>query len=101
MKRFSALLLGIIALLGTTELAQNTSTQKPSGPFVNTRLTSLEADMARYIFAADEPDDARRDPVTRSRVVKTDSGVGANVVSNLALLERAAFDLINQRRAEN
>jgi uncharacterized protein YkwD len=102
MRRFSALFLGIFALLGTTAFAQNKSTDNGKGPFASTRLSSLEADMARYIFAADDGEDAKPDPITRPRVVKRTSGVAAaHVVVATVLVERAAFDLINQKRAEN
>jgi uncharacterized protein YkwD len=101
MRRFSALFLGIFALLASTALAQTRSTDNPKGPFASTRLSSLEADMARYIFAADDAEDAKADPITRPRVVKKTSGVAANVVVNTEMVERAAFDLINRKRAEN
>jgi len=101
MRRFSALFLGIFALLGTTAFAQNRSTDNAKGPFAGTRLSSLEADMARYIFAADDAEEAKPDPITRPRVVKKSSGVAAHIVVNTLSVERAAFDLINQKRAQN
>lgn len=92
--------LGILAALAISSFAQINSTPKVSGPNTTTRLASLETDFVRYM-EADDDDDAPANP-TRPRVVATkSSAVKASVVVNAAAMSRTAFDLVNQKRAEN
>ena len=98
MKSKLFLLTGLIAILAATVPAQ-TATAKNSGPNATTRLYNLEAELARYIF--DGEDVAETPRADRPRVVETASGVKASVVVNVSALSRAAFELINQKRAEN
>lgn len=97
MKRKLFLLTGLIALLAATSLAQ-IETAKNSGPNATTRLYNLEAELARYIFDDEDGDESRAD---RPRVVEKSTGVRSSVVVNGGALSRAAFDMINKKRAEN
>lgn len=93
--------LGILATLAIPAFGQNNSPKIPSGPNSTTRLSSLEADLARYLEADDDEDVVKSEP-GRARIVATkSSAVKSSVVVNLAAMCRTAFDLINEKRAEN
>lgn len=98
MKRKLFLLAGLISILAAISPAQ-TATAKNSGPNATTRLYNLEAELAKYMFADEDGDTPER--ADRPRVVAKASGVRSSVVVNTAALGRAAFDLINKKRAEN
>ncbi|MBP9663177.1 MAG: CAP domain-containing protein [Pyrinomonadaceae bacterium] len=97
MNRKLILLAGLISILAATSFAQG-ETAKNSGPNTTTRLYNLESELARYIFDDEDGDEPRAD---RPRVVEKASGVKSSVVVNANALSRAAFDLINKKRAEN
>jgi uncharacterized protein YkwD len=97
MKRYSVLLLGILAILATGTPGQNKSTDNPSGPKETTRLSGLESGLARFFLEADD----EPAPLTRPRIVKETSAVAAKVVVNTIAVEREAFEAINRKRAEN
>ena len=86
--------LGIICVFAGSAFSQS---PKVAGPNSTARLTSLEADLARYL----ELDDDDETPLpTRPRVART-AAVRSSVVVNGSAVARAAFDLINRKRAEN
>lgn len=79
------LILGLFAALATISFAQNSTL-----PFSSTAKLSTSSDNLDPlgILESDDEDDAK-------------SGVKASVIVNMAGVERAAFDLINQRRADD
>ncbi|MGE3468283.1 MAG: hypothetical protein AB7J13_15295, partial [Pyrinomonadaceae bacterium] len=90
-------LMGLIAVTALPVFSQNNS-PKPSGPNTTTRLSSLEADLARYLEMDD--DDGKTAP-GRPRIVPVkSSAVRSVVVVNTAALSRTAFDLVNKKRAD-
>ena len=97
MNRKIFLITGLISILAATSLAQ-TDVARNSGPNATTRLYNLEAELARYMFDDEDDEQSRAD---RPRVVEKASGVRSSVVVNAGALSRAAFDLINKKRAEN
>lgn len=96
MQKKILLSLAIVALLAIN-LAAQTQT-KASGPNETARLGSLEADLTAFL----ESDEDASDATIRPRVVNmAASGVKASVIANTLSLERTAFNILNQKRAEN
>jgi uncharacterized protein YkwD len=91
------LILGLFAALATSSIAQTDRSLKNSGPNTTSRLSSLEADLGRYL-ESDEDDIANG--AARPRVVREKaSAVKAAVIVNTVSLERNAFAMLNQKRA--
>ena len=89
------LAIAMIAAMATATSAQSYSI--PQGPNGTARISSLEADLTRFL----ESDEDAPDPISRPRVLNTKaSGVKSSVIVNTVLLERAAFNVLNQKRAE-
>jgi uncharacterized protein YkwD len=88
------LALSLFAALAINSFAQNS---KASGPFETSRLSGLEAELTRFLDSDEDVPDA----ITRPRIVETRaSGVKASVIVNTVALERVAFQILNQKRAE-
>ena len=88
--------LAIIAVLAIDLIAQTNT--KTSGPNETARLSGLESELTRFL----ESDEDAPDALSRPRVVVVKaSGVKASVIVNTVSLEHAAFDLLNQKRADN
>ncbi|MBV9216034.1 MAG: CAP domain-containing protein [Acidobacteria bacterium] len=92
MKKFFPLFLGIFAAFSINTFAQGPSETA-------TRLTNLEAELGRYMFADDDEVPAKDGD--RPRIVAKASGVAASVIEKTSLLSRAAFKLINQKRVDS
>ena len=87
------LALSILAALAITSAAQSDPSR--SGPNETARLNGLEAELTRFLESDDEG-------LTRPRVVEVKAAdVKASVIVNTVPLERTAFDMLNQKRAEN
>ncbi len=90
---------GVLAALAVSSPAQDNTIQPPSGPNATVRLSDLENGLARYLEA---DDNAVANGSVRARIVtEKASAVKASVLVNTMSLERTAFDLLNQKRAEN
>jgi len=84
--------LAIAAILALDVSAQ--TQYRSAAPYPSARLSGLEAELTRFL----ESDEDAPGPVTRPRVVTArSSSVNGNTVS----LERAAFNVLNQKRAES
>jgi uncharacterized protein YkwD len=83
--------LAIVAVLALDLSAQ--SQYKSNSPYPSARLGGLEAELTRFL----QNDEDAPAAVTRPRVVAARSSAHANTVS----LERAAFNVLNQKRAES
>ncbi len=95
------LFVGLTVVLTAAAFGQNNSSEKNSGPNATTRLSNLEADLTRFLESDDESP-ATTAALSRPRVVETKiSSVKASVISKTASAERLAFDIVNQKRAEN
>ena len=79
--------LGLIVALASVSFAQATNYPTPTA--VKLSLSSDSFDPLGILETEDEPDD------------KKASGAKSSIVVNIASLEQAAFDLINQKRIEN
>lgn len=91
--------MGLVAAMAFPAFAQNNTPKPASGPNTNARLSSLEADFARYLEMDD--DDEKTAAPGRPRIVATKAtGVKASVVVNTAAFSRKAFDLVNEKRRE-
>lgn len=90
-------MLGILAVVSTSSLAQTTAQKGPNA----TRLSNLEAELARYVEAAFEEDE-KSNGITRPRVVeKPAAAVGSYVTANTKAFSRTAFEMVNRVRVEN
>jgi len=85
------LCLAIVAVLALDLSAQNQ--YKSTSPYPSARLSGLEAELTRFLESDEETPSAAKRP----RVVAARPPVHANTVS----LERVAFNVLNQKRAEN
>ena len=83
--------LAIVAVLALDLSAQNQ--YKSTSPYPSARLSGLEAELTRFLESDEETPSAAKRP----RVVAARPPVHANTVS----LERVAFNVLNQKRAEN
>jgi uncharacterized protein YkwD len=91
----SVFVLAAVAVLAISITAQSHSI--PAGPNESVRISSLEADLTRFL----ESDDDTPDPITRPRKVNVKtSGVKSSVIINTLSLEREAFKILNRTRAE-
>ena len=85
--------LAIVAVLALDITAQNQYRSRSTSQYPSARLSGLEAELTRFL----ESDEDAPSAVTRPRVVTSRPSVHANTVS----LERAAFNVLNQKRAES
>ena len=83
--------LAIVAVLALDLSAQNQ--YKSTSPYPSARLGGLEAELTRFL----ESDEDAPSAAQRPRVAATRPSVHASTVS----LERAAFNVLNQKRAES
>jgi uncharacterized protein YkwD len=95
MKLRSRALAGLFFLLSANSALY---AQATSGPNTTSRLTNLEAALARFLESDD--DDSVPAP-GRPRIVEKVSGVKASVIVKNVEVSRAVFDLMNQKRVEN
>src|SRR5687768_4666546 len=92
------LFLCLFAALAANVLAQH-KPQLTSGPNDVTRLSGLEAELARFLESDDEE---APDPLSRPRFIKSKAAsVKSSVMVNTAADERVAFEMINRIRQEH
>src|ERR1700712_13020 len=96
------LFLGLTVVLTLSAFGQNNS-DKVAGPNATTRLSNLETDLGHFLETEDEaPSVTPNAALSRPRYAVTKaSAVKAAVISKTASAERMAFEIVNQKRAEN
>src|SRR4051794_8882458 len=91
MQKNILLSLAVVAVLALDLSAQNQ--YKSTNPYPSARLGGLEAELTRFL----ESDEDAPSAAQRPRVVAARSSARTSTVS----LERAAFNVLNQKRAES